>query len=78
MSEDKKMGHTNDHRDIPLGKPLSYYVTTTIPKEYRLAKKKDGTLILQGNFPMVKHTMGTREEEHSNEWRDLETVELDD
>lgn len=39
------------------------------PKNFRLCKKKDGTLVLQGCFTWTEGTT------HGHEWRDLDTVE---
>lgn len=42
---------------------------TVFPINYRLAKKEDGTLILQGCFHWRQGTSG------GQEWKDLETVD---
>lgn len=43
---------------------------STIPYAYRLAKKQDGTLVLQGAYVWQEHPKS------GHEWREIETVDL--
>jgi len=78
MSEDKKMGYTNTTGEMKIDQPISYSTMTTRPTGYRLAKKKDGTLVLQGMYEVITTIIDTNNRSFSVEWCDIETVELDD
>lgn len=81
MSEDKKMGLTYPDTDTVnqlLAQPTSYSTMTLTPVDYRLGKKKDGTLVLQGKYHITIVNTSTKMETYRHKWKDLETVELDD
>lgn len=44
-------------------------IDSTIPSAYRLAKKQDGELVLQGAY------IWSQGHNYGHEWRDIETVE---
>ena len=55
-----------------------YSTMSLTPVAYRLGKKKDGTLVLQGKYHITIVNTSTKMETYRHEWKDLETVELDD
>lgn len=46
-------------------------IENTTPSEYRLARKRDGTLVLQGAYMWQEGF-----NKYGHEWRDIPTVEL--
>jgi len=81
MGNNKKMGLTypdNDTINQLLAQPTSYSTMSLTPVDYRLGKKKDGTLVLQGKYHIVTVNTSTNTETYRYEWHDIETVDLDE
>jgi len=60
---------------------LGVKTVDTCATSYRLAKKPDGTLVLQGAFKWQRRTVGTSETQGlyvGIEWIDIPTVEIED
>jgi len=60
---------------IPVGSvscAVSTRVENTLPSEYRLAKKTDGILVLQGAYYWQEGS------DSGYKWRDIPTVELEE
>ena len=60
----------NQQNNILLGKIVAAKVDGMTPVLYRLGKKPDGTIVLQGCY------VWTRGTEYGQEWKDMPTVEL--
>lgn len=58
--------------------PQEYSTMTLTPVEYRLGRKKNGTLVLQGKHHITTVNVSTRVETYRYVWKDIETVDLDD